>query len=82
MGQISYMFQSNALFDSMTVLDFVGAVSPPGRKPYGLEATAMNSLGPKSMIVVGNHSHQTLTSTSIMTLNFMKFHTRKRAKRS
>jgi len=44
-----------------TVFDVVGAVSPPGRKPYGLEATAINSVGPPSEIVVNNHSYQTLT---------------------
>jgi hypothetical protein len=41
--------------------DAVGAVSPPGRKPCGLEATAINSARPKSVIVVKNHSHQALT---------------------
>jgi hypothetical protein len=37
----------------------VGSVFPPGRKPYGLEETAINSVESTSIIVVGIHSHQT-----------------------
>ena len=61
---VMFDHEPNLLGAGALLKNAVGAVSSPRRKPCGLEAAAMNSVGPPSIIVVGSPSHQALATTA------------------
>ncbi len=67
---VASLIEVKTFLEQKKFKDVVGAVSPPGRKPYppackpygleaGLEATAIYLVATISMVVVKNHFHPT-----------------------